>query len=192
MSLCYKETVATYTFNGHDVEVVGYYPAVEGEAGTYEYYDLFLVSDGTHLNEGDPWYPGERSATEHAPPSEEDVLYYLTPTWGERLLEARVYRIVSTVEVTDKMKDFEDRPEMSDEDFILGELGFANINMDTCIQRVPEPGDPRGKDPIQILTQAAEEAGIVLTEGRVAALLSKFIKEVDPTGFVSFVEEWAK
>jgi hypothetical protein len=76
-----RETAATYTFNGHDVSVVRQFD----DLGDFYCYDLFLDESGECMNEGDPWFEGEGSATLTEPPTQEEVLEYLLPDWAEVL-----------------------------------------------------------------------------------------------------------
>ena len=73
------ETVATYTFEGHDVSVVRQFDW----EGDFYCYDLFLDETGECLNDGNPWFEGTGSATLTEPPHQVEVMEYLRPTWNE-------------------------------------------------------------------------------------------------------------
>ena len=73
------ETAATYTVNGHEIDVVRQID----DQGNFYCYDLFRAVQGDCLNEGDPWFEGEGSATPEAPPTEDEVREYLEKKWQE-------------------------------------------------------------------------------------------------------------
>ena len=60
----HSETVATYVVDNQQVDVVLCWEGKEPEEDKGRFYDLY-DSDGTCLNEGEPWYPdGDETPSE--------------------------------------------------------------------------------------------------------------------------------
>lgn len=183
-----RETAVTYKFNGHDVSVVRQFD----DQGDFHCYDLFLDENGQCLNEGAPWLEGEGSATLTEPPTADEVLAFLLPTYGEMLLDTRLYRVVHLVEVSDERKETEDREGLSDEEFMAGEFGFAGLAMETVsLCRVPEPIDNHGINPMGLAGEMARLRELQWNDMDIMTIMSVYIEQVDHDGFAAFLEQWA-
>lgn len=117
---------------------------------------------------------------------------FLLPTYGEMLLDTRLYRVVYLVEVSDKQKAYEDLPGWPDREFIAGEFSFSDLPMkQVSLCRVPEPIDNHGVNPMGLARAMAEARGLQWNELDIMVIMSRFIEDVDHDGFAAFLEQWA-
>lgn len=187
-----SHAMADYEFNGRMVTVYGCFD--EETEGGYDFYDLYYHE--RHLNEGDPWYDGEGSATSTKPPSAEEVLVYLVPTYGELFLEERIYRVVARIRVNDDRKAADLFGEDTDRRYILQLEDDESVAVSTVVMEPRHRGDAVGitfesMNPLGVMNAIAAARELKWSDWDRMVMMARYIYDIDPIGFQQFIMRMA-